>query len=102
MPRHGAPWMVVRGWLWKPHISTISSQLSRLEGLAYCMCVANLATSGIDKIGAWFHVANHVLVKEILSLGMEGTIDCDNVTDLDHVLDSLMEGKLQLFLDFSR
>lgn len=63
---HGSPWVVLGGWLWVPHISSVASQVAGLKSICDCICLADLASSCVDQVGALGHLSNHLLVEEVL------------------------------------
>ena len=66
MVGHGSPWVVLGGWLWVPHITSIPSQVPRLKSLCDCICLTNLASSRVDQVGPLGHLGNHLIVEKVL------------------------------------
>ena len=41
--------------------------------------IDNLATCGVDEIGAWTHRAEEICAKHVLRFGIEGQVNADNI-----------------------
>ena len=83
MVGHCPPWVVLGGRLGVPYITSVTSDLARLEGLDNCVCVDDLSTGGVHQVAALLEVLEHLGVEEVLSAGVKGCVDGDDVALLD-------------------
>lgn len=44
-----AEWVILRRWLWEPHVSTVATELAALEGLGNVLLDDNGATGSVDE-----------------------------------------------------
>lgn len=105
----GGPWVRVgetcRGqscdtrWLSSPDVTSIAGKLTALKSSGDGVLVADLATGSVDNVGTSLHACDHLIVEHVLSFGVEGAVDGDNVANLDHVLGGLVPCEVQLFLN---
>ena len=70
--RHGAPGMIVRRRLRKPDVARIACKLPAFQRSHDCVAITDFPTRSINQIGAALHLRQQSVVKEVLSLGMQG------------------------------
>ncbi|KAH3661042.1 hypothetical protein OGATHE_005374 [Ogataea polymorpha] len=84
---HGSPWVVLWSWLWEPHVSTVSSKLSALDGGCNVLGHADGTSGGVDEPGALLEVLEQLCVHQALRAGVQWTVDRDNVGLGNQLLD---------------
>lgn len=82
---HGSPWVILGGRLWVPHITGVTSELTRLQCLSDSVCVDDLATGGVDQVAALLEVLEHLGVEQVVGTRVKGAVDGDDVTLLHQV-----------------
>lgn len=98
MVGHGPPWVILGGRLGVPYITSVPSELTRLQSLHHGVCVNDLATGGVNKVAALLEVLEHGLVEEVLCARVKRGVDGDDVTLLDQVGGVLDVASIQLLL----
>lgn len=76
---HRAPRVILGRRLNIPNITSVSSNVTRLERSRDVFGDAQSATSGVHNPGALLQVANRLLVDDTLGGGMKGAVDGQNV-----------------------
>ena len=85
----------------EPDIAHVASNLSGLESLNNVLGDTDSSSSGVDEPGTILHVGNELLVEEALGGGVQRTVDGDNVTEREHLLERLHSSTANLLLDIS-
>src|SRR6202048_440598 len=96
--RHGTPRMVARRRLWEPHVSRVARELATFERAHDSITIANLAARRVHDVAAALHHGDQLVIKHMLSLGMEWGVDGDHVAPLDQRLDVRVEREPELLL----
>ena len=94
--------MILRGRLRKPDIPCVPGKLPAFQRPDHRIAVADFATRGIHEIGAAFHLANELVIKHMLGLGMQRAVDRDHITDAHHRRHGGMVGQGEFLLDLLR
>jgi hypothetical protein len=76
----GSQRVVVGGGLVVPDITTVTGEVTRLEGGGDVLLHNDSTTGGVDEVRALLHLGDEVLVEHTLGLLVERAVDGDNVT----------------------
>ena len=90
--------VVLGSGLREPDITTITGEVTRLDGLGDILLDDNGATGGVDEVRALLHLADELLVEETLGLLVERAVDGDNVTGGDELLEGVYTTAANLLL----
>lgn len=111
MRNHGVastPWVggiaerVVLGRrLGEPNVTTVSAEVSRLEGVSDILLDDDGTAGGIDEPRALLHLGDELLVEEAAGLLVQRAVDGDNVALCEHLLEVLDAAAANLLLDLS-
>ena len=82
---HRAPWVVLRGRLDIPDITSIAVDLTALDGSSDSVLVADRATRGVDEPCALLEVLEQLLVHEPARPLVQRAVDGDDVALRDEV-----------------
>lgn len=91
--------MVFRGRLGEPHGAGVAGELARLERPRDRVAIADLPPRGVHEVRAPLHLADQLVVEQVLRLGGQGGIDRDHVADRDERLGVRVERDSELLLD---
>lgn len=94
----GSQRVVVRGGLVVPDITTVTGEMTRLEGGSDVLLDNDGATGGVDEVRALLHLGDEVLVEQTLGLLMERAVDSNNVTLGEQLLESVDAAASNLLL----
>ena len=89
--RHGPPRMILRSRLREPNVACVAGKLSAVERPDDHITVAYLATRGVHDVGAALHLRYELVVEHMLGLGVQRTVDRDNIANPNHQLDVWVE-----------
>lgn len=91
--------VVLGGGLREPDVTTVASQVARLDGLGDILLDNDGTTSGVDEPRALLHLGDELLVEETTGLLVQGAVDGDNVALSKHVLKVLDTAAANFLLD---
>jgi len=92
-------WVVLWSWLWEPDITTVTTEVTRLEGLSDILLDDDGTTGGVDEPRSWLHLGDELLVEETAGLLVKWAVDGDNITLGEHLLEVLNTTAADLLLD---
>lgn len=114
-------WVFLGCGLWEPHITSVSTELARLEGLGNILLDDNGTTCRVDEprtceaVSEWsissrllfpvrtlLHLADELLVEETASLLVEWAVDGDHITLCQHILELVYSSAANLLLHLGR
>lgn len=95
---HGAPGVVSGGGLRERNVTTVAVELAALDGSGDVLLNADSTTGSVDEPRTLLHLADEVLVEEAVGALVKRSVDSDNVTLLDKVLDRLGTAGAELSL----
>ncbi len=84
-----SPWVILGGRLNIPDITSVTTQLTGLQGLCNVFGYTDSSTSGVDEDSTLLHLADKSLVDEALGLLVQWAVDSDHITLCNHVLEGL-------------
>jgi hypothetical protein len=87
--------------LWKPHVTGVPGELSAFECSHDGISIADLSLGGVDDVSTPFHRRDELVVEEMLGLGVQRSVDRDDVA-MRHHRRALVKGEPELALDLSR
>jgi len=79
--------VILGGGLGEPDITTVSTEVARLEGLSDILLDNDGTASGVDEPSTGLHLRDEVLVEETAGLLVQGAVNGDNVTLGEHLLE---------------
>ena len=79
--------VVLGGGLGEPDITTITTEVTRLEGLSDILLDNDSTASGVDEPSTGLHLGDELLVEETAGLLVQGAVNGDNVTLGEHLLE---------------
>lgn len=81
-----------------PDITTVTGEVTRLEGSGDVLFDNDGATGGVDEVRTLLHLRDEVLVEHTLGLLVERAVDGDNITLSEHLLESVDAAAADLLL----
>ncbi|KAH3671631.1 hypothetical protein OGAPHI_000336 [Ogataea philodendri] len=99
---HGSPWVVLWSWLREPDVSTVASELARLDCGCNVLSNTDGTSGGVDQPGALLEVLEQVCVDQALGSSVQWTVDRDNVGLRNKLLQVLDSSGTNLFFGFLR
>ena len=101
-----APWVlgvaqrVVLGrGLGEPHVTTVSAEVTALEGLGNVLLDNDSATGRVDEPRALLHLGDELLVEQTAGLLVKRAVDGDNIALCEHLLEVLDAAAANLLLN---
>lgn len=88
--------------LGEPDVSSISTEVSRLEGIGDVLLDDDSAARGVDEPRALLHLGDEILVEETARLLVERAVDGDDVALSEHLLEVLHTTASDLLLLLGR
>ena len=79
--------VVLGGGLGEPDITTVTTEVTRLEGLSNILLNNDSTASGVDEPSTGLHLGDELLVEETAGLLVQGAVNGDNVTLGEHLLE---------------
>lgn len=79
--------VILGGGLGEPDITTVSTEVARLEGLSDILLDDDGTTGGVNEPSTGLHLRDEVLVEETAGLLVQGAVNGDNVTLGEHLLE---------------
>src|SRR4029077_12397987 len=77
---HRSPRVVPGRRLREPHVARVAGQPPALACARDGVAIADLPARGVDQVGAPLHLADQLLVEQVLGLGVQGRVDRDYFT----------------------
>lgn len=93
--------VILGGGLGEPDITTVSTEVARLEGLGDILLDNDGTTGGVDEPSTGLHLRDEVLVEETTGLLVQGAVNGDNVTLGEHLLEIIDATATDLLLGLS-
>lgn len=81
--------VVLGSGLGEPDITTVATEVARLEGLGDILLDDDSTTGSVDQPGTRLHLGDQLLVEETTGLLVQGAVNGDNVTLSEHLLEVL-------------
>src|SRR6476620_2042907 len=100
--RHRPPGMILRGGLGKPDVACVARELSALARPRDRISIADFAARSVHDVRAALHLADQLVVEEVLGLRMQRRIDRHHVAHTNQRLDVRVVRDAQLLLDLGR
>ena len=99
---HRPPGMISGCRLRKPYVTGVPGELSAFECSHDGISIADLSPGGVDDVSTPFHRRDELVVEEMLGLGVQRSVDRDDVAMRHHRRRALVEAETELALDLSR
>lgn len=90
--------VVLGSGLGEPDITTVASEVARLEGLGNVLLDDDGTAGSVDEVRALLHLGDELLVEETLGLLVQRAVDGDNITLGKHLLQVLDAAAANLLL----
>lgn len=79
--------VILGGGLGEPDITTVATEVARLEGLSDILLDDDGTAGGVDEPSTGLHLRNEVLVEETAGLLVQGAVNSDDITLGEHLLE---------------